>query len=614
MASCRTAQWAADAPYVKLTIIRKALTTSNVTFDYRLEYISEKAITSEGLKNFTIFMAGTAVASGTFDLNNKTGTNFVGSNTVVLPITSAQKSVSFKVAFTFGLLQPDGSIIDVLEASGSIPVSTSVDATPCGIPSIVRAVDSKNNIIDVSCLVGANGTSSTAEGVELFITCDGSEPSLTNYKYKYVLWGNAGNKVSTSISFADLPEASAVKIFGNTYANTVKISARTFGDVESTYNSAMVYQTVPFTWHGRCSAPTITVPERNGRLIGPNADYRVVWEPGGNGINNSVAKYSVAVNNLTTGRIVATYSTVNLYCDIPSNIFTANSIYRFDVSAIGTYGTLGSVAASSGPLTIKTVTKLSAPVLCLNDSTTIPSIEHSEDKIYVDIGSGNVLKISWDTPATAGNIVDSYKLYILYYDCVSASYKLLYSENVGNVNEFYVKSSIFSSVSQAFLKIQVYIEALSKYGTAYSSVSNMVFASVSKGSGIYVKVSDGYSQPIMKRALAFTQLPCNPVLVDGGTALTDDYGEVIYTKTSSVQDEGSGWALMQEFYVALSKGAPDTPKAFLDANGAEFTDAAGRTLAVGANSFVRSDIMFEILMDENGEPVLDNNDEYIYVL
>jgi hypothetical protein len=204
MASCKTTQWTVDAPYVKLTVIKKASTTSNVTFAYRIEYISEKAITSEGLKNFTISMADTIISSGTFDLNNKTGINFMGAGNITLPITAGTQNISFSVSFDFKLPQPDGSIIDTLEASGSIPVSVNTDSAVCGEPTIVSAVDNNRNVIDVSCVVGANGIGNTAEGVELFITCDGTAPSETSYRYKYTLWGNTGERVSAAISFADL--------------------------------------------------------------------------------------------------------------------------------------------------------------------------------------------------------------------------------------------------------------------------------------------------------------------------------------------------------------------------------------------------------------------------
>ena len=52
--------------------------------------------------------------------------------------------------------------------------------------------------------------------------------------------------------------------------------------------------------------------------------------------------------------------------------------------------------------------------ITISDGGTVPSLDYLSTKTYVNIGSGNVLKVSWNTPTATNNAVDSYKIYILY--------------------------------------------------------------------------------------------------------------------------------------------------------------------------------------------------------
>lgn len=585
MASCKTVQWSADAPYVKLTIIKKALTVSNITLAYRLEYISEKAIASEGLKTFTISMADTVIAAGTFDLNNKTGINFAGGGEKTIPITKDTKNISFKVSFAFNLPQPDGSIVDTLEASGSIPVSVNAGQAICGTPSIISAFDSNDNIVNISCLVGANGSDNTAEGVELFITCDGNEPDETNYKYKYTLWGNAGEVVSAAISFAGLPKETIARIFGNVYANTVKIAARTFGDAENVYNSAIVNKDVAFVWHGRTGAPKVTAPTLVGDMIGPYVGYKVTWEPGINGINNAVTKYSISVYNLTTNRRTATYTTTGLSYTIPSSAFAADNTYRFDISSVGGYSGFNSSVASSGPLTIKSVNKFPAPALSIADGSTVPSLELYGDKTYIDIGSGEVLKLLWNTPVATNNIIDSYTLNLSKYNPETSTFITLFESNIGDVNSFSVNTEHLLGAELAQYTLQISLVAHSKYGTAYDSPIKMISTQISKGSGTYLRVEQGYPQPIMKRSLAFVQLGYKPLTDASGKLLRDASGKDLYSKATRTQAVNTGWTLLQEAHVKDSD-----------------------------NIWHESNMQYEVFMDVNGELITDLSNSTVYTL
>ena len=223
--------------------------------------------------------------------------------------------------------------------------------------------------------------------------------------------------------------------------------------------------------------------------------------------------------------------------------------------------------------------------ITLSDGGTVPSIDYLTKKTYVNIGSGNILRVSWNTPTAANNAVDSYKIYILKYDFASDDYESLYTSNIGNVNEFYLKSSLFASVPQSFVSLRVYVEAISKYGTAYNCISNIEAVDISKGCGTYVKVEDGYSQPVMKRALAFTKLNYVQLTDAEGKVLKDAEGKILYAKAVRTQDLDVGWSLMQEFFAKDHQSAWQT-----------------------------SDVRYEVLTDENGELILDSNNNPIYIL
>lgn len=223
--------------------------------------------------------------------------------------------------------------------------------------------------------------------------------------------------------------------------------------------------------------------------------------------------------------------------------------------------------------------------IAISDGGTVPSLNYLSNKTYVDIGSGNILKISWSTPTATNNAVDNYVVNILKYDAATASYKSFYRANIGNVNEFYLKSSLFNSLKQSYIPLRIYVEAVSKYGTAYNGTSNVELVSVGKGCGMYTRVTEGYKQPIMKRTLGFTRLDYLTLTDATGKAISTADDNVLYGKASSVQDAATGWALMQEFYEK-------------DSN----------------NDWQLSDLQYEVLTDASGEVVTDANNNIVCVL
>jgi hypothetical protein len=224
-------------------------------------------------------------------------------------------------------------------------------------------------------------------------------------------------------------------------------------------------------------------------------------------------------------------------------------------------------------------------IITISDGGTVPSLDYLSKKTYVDIGSGNVLKVSWGTPVATNNAVDSYKITLLYYNNATAAYKTLYSANIGNVNEFYLRSNLLSTISQSFSLLRIYVDVISKHGSTYNGTSNTVAVNVSRGSGSYLPVMSKNNEQILKRTVALTKLDYTAVTDSSGELVADSNGKTIYTKRSSVQDETSGWTLMQEFYKK-------------DADG----------------TFRASDIAYEVLTDQTGEIVTDSSGASIYLL
>jgi hypothetical protein len=233
------------------------------------------------------------------------------------------------------------------------------------------------------------------------------------------------------------------------------------------------------------------------------------------------------------------------------------------------------------------ITAFSNFSITISDGGTVPSLDYLSNKTFVNIGSGNILKVHWNTPTATNNFVDSYKIYILRYDNTSASYKTLYNANIGNVNEFYLKAALFDSVAQSFNQLRIYVEAISRYGASYNGLSNTVTVNVSKGCGSYIRVEAGYKQPIMKRAIAFAKvdLDYKALAASDDTLIADESEKVFYTKVSSVQEDTTGWTLMQNFYTRDTSG-----------------------------NWQLSDIAYEALVDTDGELFTDQNNEIIYVL
>ena len=251
--------------------------------------------------------------------------------------------------------------------------------------------------------------------------------------------------------------------------------------------------------------------------------------------------------------------------------------------------------------------------LDIKDGSTIAStqIYGKDKKTYINIGSGNVFKLEWSTPTLTNDTVDCYSLIIKRHDTTLNVYYDIFNKNIGLVNEFYVDSSLLPVVPLQYM-LSIYVVAYGKQGSIITS--NVVNTYISKGSGTYVKVEDGYTQPIMKRALAFVYTPDTLVTADGSTII-DNEGNTIY---------------------ALDESVLKTEDTLVDFNGGELTDSNGELLIAKVTKVLSSttcnvvqegytkeaegnwhtnDNKYEVLVDKNGEIVTSkDNEPIIYIL
>jgi hypothetical protein len=170
-------------------------------------------------------------------------------------------------------------------------------------------------------------------------------------------------------------------------------------------------------------------------------------------------------------------------------------------------------------------------VLKVLDGSAVASTEiyGKDKKTYINIGSGNVFKLHWETPGLVGETIDRYDLIIRRHDTTLNVYYDVFNKNIGLVNEFFVNSSLLSALPDQYM-LSIYLVAYGKQGSVVTS--NVVNPYVSKGSGTYVKVGGtDYAQPIMKRAIAFTKIAL-PVLADGNNQILKDKEGNTLTLTS----------------------------------------------------------------------------------
>lgn len=463
----------------------------------------------------------------------------------------------------------------------------------CGTPTALTVNSNGDNTFTISCVVGADGTNTTAKGIRLYITCNGTTPASDNYNYTYDLLGAAGTKLTKIVSFAELSQSTIKTWLGADCIGNVKVKALTIG--LNGDNSVLTSEvSTTFTWYGLTKPPRVLTPTVTGEITGLLSSYKVTWSMGSEGVNNPIVNYSLNIYDVTIAKEVASFTTANLFYFVAANVFTAEHSYIFYVTTNGTVSGLNGPASSSGILSIKTIAKFSDLTLRVQDGNTVPSTDIFEHKTYIDIGSGTIAKLFWDTPVALGNTVDYYKLSISKYDADTNVSYAIFEADINNVNEFYINSLLLSQIDSSYFIIKVSLTACSSFGTPYDGISAPITLYISRGCGLYVKDETSYNQPVMKRAVAFAQAPGDgSILVykalatNDGIPIADNEGKQLYVKSLEYPegDTPPTWNSMQDFYLKNTN-----------------------------NKWQTSDITYEVLVDPNGEIITDINNEPIYTL
>lgn len=131
MASCITSQWSGkdSNPQVRLTVTLNTSKSDGDTavLDWKLEYVAHGSAANTSVdKSYTVTINGSTVATGTYDIDGKTGTSTIKSGSVNITKGTSAKTISFSVSFAFNLKWSD-VYGGTKSASGSIsiPVKTS---------------------------------------------------------------------------------------------------------------------------------------------------------------------------------------------------------------------------------------------------------------------------------------------------------------------------------------------------------------------------------------------------------------------------------------------------------------------------------------------------------
>lgn len=227
-------------------------------------------------------------------------------------------------------------------------------------------------------------------------------------------------------------------------------------------------------------------------------------------------------------------------------------------------------------------------VLEILDGSTIAStnIYGADKKTYVNIGSGDVFKLKWNTPTLTDDTVSYYNLVIKRYDPVLDVYYNVFNKTIGLVSEFYINSGMLPLAPEQYM-LHIYVVAISKKGAVVTS--NIVAPYISKGSGTYVKTPAGY----MKRAISFVNAPTTDAVVATLHDITGRELQILDGDSNVIPLEveatrllfSDAWNIVQDGFVKGTDG-----------------------------SWHNNDIKYDILLDRFGGIITDSSDQPIFVL
>ena len=180
MATCQTEQWVSTSPYVKLDVSIYTNTASQTTLKYVLYYIASSAANTSVAKSYSVSIAGDVVASGTYNIDGKKGTNTICYGTKVINETKATQTITCSCGFAFNLTW-SGTYAGTKSASTTISVGAKSQYT-----------------ISYNANGGSGAPSSQSKWHGESLTLSSTKPTRTGYSFL----GWSTSSTATSATYA----------------------------------------------------------------------------------------------------------------------------------------------------------------------------------------------------------------------------------------------------------------------------------------------------------------------------------------------------------------------------------------------------------------------------
>ncbi len=275
MASCITAQWSNSyTPQVRLTVTQSASTATNVTLTWKLEYVAHGKAASTGTvkKKYTAVLNGETVASGSYDINGKTGTYTIASGTKTINKTTSTQKISFSCSMGFNITWA-GVYGGTKSASGSISVAAKTSYTI------------KYNANGGS---GAPGSQTKWAGTNIKLST--TKPTRTGHTFQG--WSTANDSTVEYAAGATYSANASVTLYAVWKADTHKVTYNANGGSGAPATQTKTYGTIlklsttkptrtNYTFKGWGTSPNATVPAyQPGDQYGADEDITLyaIWE------------------------------------------------------------------------------------------------------------------------------------------------------------------------------------------------------------------------------------------------------------------------------------------------------------------------------------------------
>ncbi len=345
MASCITPAFGSSScPQLRLTVTETSSAATTSILTWKLEYVAHGyAFSTSVAKKYTAVIGGAAVASGTYDINGKTGTYTITSGTKTINKTTAAQSIPFSCSMDFNAYW--GSVYGgTKSASGSIGVAAKTSYT-----------------ISYNANGGSGEPGSQTKLAGTNITLSTVQPTRTGYTF-------AGWATSTGGSVAYQPGATyssnaSVTLYAKWTALTYTVSYNANGgtgapgDQTKTYGTSLTLSSAKpirtnYTFKGwGTSAGSTTVAYASGASYTDNAAITLyaIWE---------LAYTAPRITNLTVDRCNSsgtlseegTYALVKFDWETDKTVSSITLKYKQETSSTWTSTTV-TASGTSGSVT-----------------------------------------------------------------------------------------------------------------------------------------------------------------------------------------------------------------------------------------------------------------------